>query len=120
MYMCNILFTSKCSYLCIADAVRLEVCSNQAEPLDIACDRGQVILLNSASFGQMYLGRCLTSELEYMGCGNDVLHVVDGWCSGKRECHMPTPNIDLIAESTCSANYGRFLEVDYACISGKK
>ncbi len=97
-----------------------EVCSNQFEPLDIACHRGQVILLNSASFGRMHLGRCLTSELGYMGCGNDVLRVVEGWCSGKRECHMQMPNKDLFEDSTCSADYVSFLEVDYACISGKK
>ncbi len=92
---------------------------NKFEPLDISCGQNEVILLSNAMFGRMHLGRCVTAELGYMGCGDNVMHVVDPWCSGKQRCHVETRYPDLLAASTCSDEYIHFLEVEHTCIQGR-
>ena len=106
-------------FLLPLDAVVREVCANKFEPLDIACREGEVIVMNSALFGRMRLGSCFTTEPGDMGCQTDVLHLIDQWCSGRRQCYKQVPNREIMAINKCSTDHAFYLEVDYMCTAGK-
>ena len=45
-----------------------------------------MILMHSALYGRMRVGRCLPMDLGYMGCQADALEPLDKECTGKAEC----------------------------------
>ena len=56
-----------------------------------------------------------------MGCQNDVLYLVDRWCSGRQECSMFVPNEDLRRANTdCNVRgLTPYMEVEYSCVTSK-
>ena len=86
----------------------------------IRCNANEIIVINSAEYGRMKLGRCITKPNEFMGCKNDVLSLVDKWCSGRRECDIRVPNHDLEKlNKNCLEVLIKYLLVTYNCMSGK-
>lgn len=77
--------------------------------------------MESAFYGQMRLGSCLEVDVGYLGCQNDVLQLVDIWCSGREMCEVSVPNEDLNdANKACTVRgLPLFLEVEYSCVTGK-
>ncbi len=90
------------------------------ESLNASCGIQEVLVMSQASYGLMRVGRCVTSAAVETGCGADVLHLADRWCSGRKDCSVQVPNKDLVQASTglCSELYAQYLEVDYHCIPG--
>ena len=90
---------SKCgselkSHICNLSFTEIqEICQNQI--LDINCGPGSVLQMTSAEYGHLAVGRCIKLEDDYLGCKNDVLHLLDRWCSGKQSCQVQVPNVDL-------------------------
>ena len=79
-------------------------------------------MINSALFGRMKLGNCVKNNLGHLGCQSDVMGLMDGWCSGKRECsvYVDHRNEQLMEANTgCVADLTLYLDVDYSCISGQ-
>ena len=76
-------------------------------------------MMTSAEYGRMELGRCVESDLGYLGCSTDVLHMADRWCSGKRSCDVGVPNKDLDETRPCFSELKTFLKAAYKCIKGK-
>ncbi len=116
----SVLIICDCAFVALLHiaATMTEVCANKFEPLDISCGGAEVIVTTSAWFGRMRFNKCFDSEPGDMGCKTDVLHLVDKWCSGRRECHQQVPNREIMTENQCSTDYGLYLEVDYTCVSG--
>jgi len=87
-----------------------------------SCPDRSVIVIQSASFGRMKLGRCIEVDVGYMGCENDVLFLADRWCSGHRKCTIIVPNEDLqVANTECNIRgLSPYLELNYECVIGKK
>ncbi|KAK2144228.1 hypothetical protein LSH36_776g02164 [Paralvinella palmiformis] len=75
-----------------ADLDVAEVCPG--ETLRIQCPEDHVIIPTSAMFGRMEVTRCIDVK-EFIGCRNDVLFLIDRWCSGRRQCEVVIPNPDL-------------------------
>ena len=48
------------------------------------CGEGEAILLRTARYGRMRLGRCVETDMGYLGCATDVLRAADRRCSGER------------------------------------
>lgn len=96
----------------------IEVCDE--EQFQPSCLRDEVLLVNAARFGRMQLGHCGTEDFGFLGCHKDVLQIVDGICSGQRECSIfvSGKNEDLMRDSPCNRNLVSYLEVDYNCIKG--
>ena len=80
----------------------------------------KIIIVSSAEYGRMKLGRCITKPNEFMGCTNDVLPLIDKWCSGRGECDVVVPNPELEKlNENCLEVLIKYLLVTYSCISGK-
>ncbi|ELU00788.1 hypothetical protein CAPTEDRAFT_220546 [Capitella teleta] len=63
-----------------------EVC--QPETFIAKCDDQSVIVMETAFYGRMKEGRCLTDEFGNLGCKHDVIKEMDAFCSGKRSCEV--------------------------------
>lgn len=87
-----------------------------------------MILVKSAIFGRMRIGRCITKGevdilrpgYEEIGCYADILDFVGGKCSRKAECSIRVIEIPLETQRPCSsAVLSLYLEVKYECIKSK-
>ncbi len=56
------------------------------EQFNVSCGADEVIVMDTAKYGRMKLGRCVRRNLGYVGCGLDVLPYMDrcgqGWTKG--------------------------------------
>ena len=101
---------------CVLSEV-VEVCN--AEDHRVSCAREQIIVVTSAEFGRMSVGRCITEADDFMGCSNDVLPLLDRWCSGRQECNFEVTNNELdAANQNCMKILIKYLTFEYECISG--
>jgi len=89
------------------------------------CLKNEVILMKSATYGRMRIGRCITAEevdeigSHYLGCSVDVLPQLDKKCSGKIECDIRIVEISVENVKPCSPHLRFHLEASYDCITGK-
>ena len=91
-----------------------------SEQLDIKCQSGEVIFLDTAQYGRMDTGKCLAPKSQNMGCENDVLHLVDHLCSGLLSCKFsPYQELQKTKMSWCGDLISYF-RVGYSCTQGKK
>jgi len=105
-----------------------EYCTGEAfEP---RCHDSDVIIMLSARYGRMKIGRCVKREPgfesmlqhpRYLGCSADVLDIVSRICSGRTECSLriPNQNFDNV-KPNCYDNLKMHLEAAYMCINGKR
>lgn len=94
----------------------VEVC--QLEKLSATCAKNHIILVKSARFGRMKVGRCLSRDY-YVGCNVDVIAQLDANCSGKARCEIPVPSESLVRYQICPNDLVSYLEVTYECVPGK-
>ena len=98
-------------------SVTTEVCI--AENYRIACSSDEVIMMTSAEYGHMTVGRCIAEEDQYLGCSNDVLPVLDKWCSGLRECSFAIPHEEVEKlNKNCLKFLIKYLQLKHTCIKG--
>ena len=83
------------------------------------CLHDEVLVMETAKYGRMRLGRCVKNDLGYVGCFTDVLDLADGWCSGRQSCEIAIPNPDLDNLKPCLEDLKSYFEVTYKCIKGK-
>jgi len=92
------------------------------------CQHGEVIVMKTALFGRMRVGRCIASDAYLtalqqldptsLGCSADVLSYVDRVCSGRSACDVSVPNPEMNAFRPCSAQLTVYLEASYTCVAG--
>ena len=82
-------------------------------------------MIRQAIYGRRRVGKCLGSEEantfedpRYFGCSENVLHIVDAKCSGRKQCEISIPDPDLDGTSPCLPGLKMFLEVSYSCVEG--
>lgn len=79
-----------------------------------------VILMDTAQYGLMRLGRCLKVDYsKKLGCKADVLSTMDRLCSGKVTCLVRIPHEDIYSLNQCPQEFTSFLEASYECVRGK-
>ena len=94
------------------------------------CRDSDVIVMLSARYGRMKIGRCVKREPgfesmlqnpRYLGCSADVLDIVSGQCSGRSECifRIPNENFETV-NPNCYDNLKMHLEAAYMCVNGKR
>ena len=95
-----------------------EVCIS--DEFRASCSSDQVILVTSAEYGRMEVGRCIKKPDEFLGCTNDVLHILDRMCSGKQECNFLLTNDGDIEEANtnCQDFLMKYLRVESTCLKG--
>jgi len=86
----------------------------------IRCQIGHTIMMTSAEYGRMNVGRCIRKSEDLIGCSNNVLPLVDRWCSGRQECIIDVPTEELEAMNTqCIKILIKYLQVTYTCLKGQ-
>ena len=76
------------------------------------------------------MGRCLEDEggelfqrnlddPKFIGCSENVQHLMDRKCSGKHQCVVPLmSDIDIGRLRPCHVSLKLYLEASYECITG--
>ena len=90
----------------------------ESETFRAKCNPHQVIAMETAMYGRMEKGRCVESDLGYLGCKADVLHLADRKCSGKHECDIRIPDGQLDSTQPCFKELKVYLQTSYSCIRG--
>ena len=85
------------------------------ESFAASCEPGSVVLMLSAVYGRMRLGRCIRGDYN-VGCSTDVVAYFDAHCTGRRSCHVGVRN--LIDIHPCQRDFTSYLEASYRCIRG--
>ncbi len=96
-----------------------DVCD--AETFDKTCHLDQVLVIQSAKYGRMSLGTCITTGYGHVGCYKDVTDLVSRRCAGKQSCSMFVTRSDqeLIEDYSCDKDLVSYMEIDTNCQSGK-
>ena len=87
------------------------------ESFEPSCPPGSVILMLSARYGRMRVGRCLSRDY-YVGCSADVISQMDRRCSGRERCKVTVPEPTLLKVTPCPKDLVAYLEADYTCVKG--
>ena len=90
------------------------------------CLRNEVIVMTSALYGRMRVGRCLQSEREaplnwndprVLGCSADVLPIFDQRCSGRNQCDVKlVSDSDLQQQMPCHSFLKSYLQATYMIV----
>ena len=94
----------------------LEIC--YWETFNPSCEDHQVIVIQSAVYGVMEVGKCVKMDYGYLGCSADQLWYLDQKCSGRTSCEVSLGDQALKDRLTipCPEPY---LDVTYTCQKGK-
>ena len=84
------------------------------------CPSGHVVLVTSALYGRMSLGRCVKTDFGFIGCKVDVIDHVHRRCSGRRVCNVRVPDSTLDRAKPCNEDLKSYLEVAYSCAQGSR
>ncbi len=90
----------------------------QLETFVASCESDEVILMQSAQYGRMHLGRCVQGDLGYIGCSANVLDLADRKCSGRHRCEIRIPNEEFEKTKPCYQELKSFFEASYTCVKG--
>jgi len=90
----------------------------QADVFSASCPDGHVIVMQSAFYGRMRLGRCVRGDYGYLGCASDQLDFMDSRCSGADSCRFRVFDSGLGRNSRCPADIASYLEASYYCHRG--
>jgi len=90
----------------------------QWEAFNVTCPEGSVLIIDSAQYGRMRLGRCMDTDF-YIGCAADVMPLLDARCSGRPACVIALPDSTLHHHQPCPKDLMVYLEASYSCIPGQ-
>ena len=100
-------------HFCISEST--EYC--QPGEFSANCGPHDVLLVTSAQYGRMRLGKCVKVNYGSLGCAADVLSEMDRKCSGRHECTFDVDS--LHGKQPCPDDLTPYLEATHECISGK-
>jgi len=94
-----------------------EYCHN--EEFLAECYGDDVILMTSALYGRMAVGRCVKTDFGFVGCYKDVTSILHERCSGRSYCSVRVPDTELDNTDPCHSDLKSYLQASYICISGQ-
>lgn len=94
----------------------VDVC--ERDSYNASCPHQHMILMHSAMYGRMSLGTCIKKYFSNSKCDVDVLHILDGMCSGLQYCDVRPLNPVLFDVKPCPEQ-SAYLTISYKCIKGK-
>jgi len=100
-----------------AAAAGEEYCHN--EEFVAECYDGDVIMMTSALYGRMTVGRCVKTDFGFVGCYVDVMAELHERCSGRAYCSVGVPDTQLDNTDPCHVDLKSYLQASYVCISGE-
>jgi len=91
----------------------------QADVFSAECPDNHVIIMKSAFYGRMKLGRCVRGDYGYLGCAKDDLDFMHAKCSGANSCRFRVFDSGLGRNSRCPADIASYLEASFYCHQGE-
>ena len=93
----------------------------QDESFIARCDgRHDVIVMETARYGRLRLGRCVRRNLGYLGCVVDALRLLDFRCSGQPHgCRVSIMDPELRQLRPFPLDVTWHLEARYRCVHGQ-
>ena len=89
----------------------------EGEAFNGQCSKDEVVIIQSALYGRMRLGRCVQMNMGYLGCEANVKDLADQRCSGKRKCRINVPDTEFEKSRPCF-ELKSYLEISYTCVRG--
>ena len=93
-----------------------------SDEFQATCGTNEVIIVTSAQYGRMALGRCVDEDIGHLGCANDALEVMDELCSGTASCEVDvakqTKRLWRDGDTACPKALMGYLDVEYTCKQG--
>jgi len=83
------------------------------ETFNATCRAGTVLLMTSAVYGRMRIGRCIDGDFN-IGCATDVLRYFDSQCTARQSCEVDVRN--LVDLHPCQRDFMSYLEASYRCV----
>lgn len=94
-----------------------EYCQQIFKP---TCSDLEIVIMGSAEYGRMHIGKCMEKDYGLPSCYNDELQFFDKLCSGKSQCELEIPKYDLTSKLQCLDELSPYLEASYSCQKGIK
>ena len=100
----------------------VETCSGHS--FLASCQSDEVVVMTSALYGRMSIGKCVERNMGALGCRSDVIDIAHNACSGRRRCELRVRNPDMDrrmrAEASCAnaTELSRYLDAEYRCQQG--
>jgi len=86
------------------------------ERLDISCDPGHVLVLESAKYGRADQSLAELCRVPFApSCAVDVRFLLNRACAGRAKCSLPV-GVDAFGDP---CGYKEFLSIEYRCVSGE-
>lgn len=108
-------FKAECRPICVLERPQ-EFC--QWELFNVSCRTNEFILITSARYGRMKVGRCVPVDY-FVGCSVDVQDQMETLCSGRKHCTVTISNRDLFRVQPCRKDLVAYLEAGYRCVPGR-
>ena len=86
------------------------------ESFNGTCLSDEVIIMRTARYGRMRLGRCVNQNYGHIGCGTDVMPFLETKCSGQQACVVSV--ISFHDKRSCPKDFKGYLEASYYCLKG--
>ena len=90
----------------------------QWESFNASCATNEIVLMDTARYGRMRVGRCVKQTYGKIGCQENILDYADERCSGRASCRMLVPDISVSGIKPCPGDLTSYLEVTYSCLKG--
>ena len=94
-----------------------------SDEFEASCESDEVIVMASALYGRMALGRCVEEDGGHLGCSNSALEAMDELCSGKRSCEFDvvkeTKRLWENTQHSCPRALMGYLDAEYTCRQGE-
>jgi len=89
----------------------------QFETFNASCSTNEIVLVTSANYGRIRLGRCATTDYGSLGCSVDVTQLLDSMCSGQRQCSIDVASLRAVLQP-CPNDLTSYLDVSFRCVQG--
>lgn len=93
-----------------------EFCHGEA--FTASCSIDEVIVMRTAAYGRMRIGRCVKTGYSQVGCRANVMRQADRICSGRRSCRIQVTSRSFGNVQPCTTDAKSYFEVAYDCKKG--
>ncbi len=90
------------------------------ETFNASCPHDSVIVIESARYGRMEVGRCVKRNLGYVGCAVNVERYMDSRCSGRQSCRLSIVELAKTDFKPCPDDVTSYLLASYRCQKGER
>ena len=89
------------------------------DTFEAKCKQDEVIVMKSALYGRVRIGKCVSADSGLIGCKENVTDLVNKHCSGRNECSLDVTPSQFEGLKPCPGDSKSYLQIEYACMKSK-